>query len=92
MGGRSEDPDERQRDGAYECGTPKVLLVTLLVPHSCSRRASPPSAAVALIVSLPALKQSLSKERSMADFIGSQIVPTTNRFMDLTRSGTTVGV
>jgi ferritin-like metal-binding protein YciE len=43
-------------------------------------------------VSLPALKQSLSEERTMADFIGSQIVPTTERFMDLTRSGATAGV
>ena len=41
---------------------------------------------------IPALKQSLGEEQSMADFIGSQIVPTTKRFMALTEAGQTAGV
>jgi ferritin-like metal-binding protein YciE len=42
--------------------------------------------------SFPVLKQSLSEEQTMADFIGAQIVPTTTRFMDLTQAGNTAGV
>ena len=38
---------------------------------------------------IPALQQSLSEEQSMAEFIGEQIVPTTNRFMQLTEAGQT---
>ena len=41
---------------------------------------------------VPLLQQSLSEEQSMADFIGSQIVPTTTRFLQLTEAGTTAGV
>ena len=42
--------------------------------------------------SVAPLRQSLSEEQSMADFIGSQIVPTTQRFMTLTQSGAKAGV
>jgi ferritin-like metal-binding protein YciE len=38
------------------------------------------------------LRQSLGEEQAMADFIGSQIVPTTQRFMQLTQAGATAGV
>jgi ferritin-like metal-binding protein YciE len=37
------------------------------------------------------LKQSLSEEEAMADWIGSQIIPTTQRFMELTRAGEQAG-
>ncbi len=42
--------------------------------------------------SVASLKQSLSEEQAMADFIRSQIIPTTERFMDLTRAGAKAGV
>ena len=42
--------------------------------------------------SLAPLKQSLSEEQSMADFIRDQIVPTTQRFMQLTEAGQKAGV
>jgi ferritin-like metal-binding protein YciE/ActR/RegA family two-component response regulator len=42
--------------------------------------------------SLPLLKQSLGEEQSMADFIKGQIVPTTKRFLELTRAGKKAGV
>ena len=38
------------------------------------------------------LRQSLEEERAMADFIGNQIVPTTQRFLQLTRLGEKAGV
>ena len=38
------------------------------------------------------LRQSLDEEQRMADWIRDQIVPTTQRFMQLTESGTTAGV
>ncbi len=38
------------------------------------------------------LNISLSEEQSMADFLGSQIVPTTRRFLELTETGQTAGV
>lgn len=41
---------------------------------------------------VPVLELSLSEEQSMADFIGSQIVSTTTRFMQLTEAGHTAGV
>lgn len=41
---------------------------------------------------VPMLQLSLSEEQSMANFIGSQIVPTTTRFMRLTEAGRTAGV
>ena len=37
------------------------------------------------------LKQSLSEEQAMADSIKSQIVPTTQRFMERTRAGKQAG-
>ena len=37
--------------------------------------------------SLSPLKQSLAEEQAMADWIGNQIVPTTQRFMALTKTG-----
>ena len=37
------------------------------------------------------LKQSLSEEQSMADFIGAHIVPTTTRFLELAQAGVTAG-
>ncbi len=42
--------------------------------------------------SVPALQQSLAEEQAMADFIGKQIVPTTQRFLQLTQAGETAGV
>lgn len=42
--------------------------------------------------SISLLQTSLAEEQAMADFIGSQIVPTTQRFLELTRSGATAGV
>ena len=42
--------------------------------------------------SVASLKQSLAEEQAMADFIGSQIVPTTRRFIELTRQGAKAGV
>ena len=41
---------------------------------------------------VPALKQSLAEEQSMADFIKAAIVPTTQKFMTLTQAGQTAGV
>ena len=41
---------------------------------------------------IPSLKQSLAEEQSMAKFIGDAVVPTTQRFMALARSGQTAGV
>ncbi len=43
-------------------------------------------------VSIPLLKQSLGEEQAMADWIGQHIVPTTQRFMDLTASGRKAGI
>ena len=40
---------------------------------------------------LAPLKQSLSEEQAMAEFIGSQIVPTTERYMSLRQQGATAG-
>ncbi len=37
--------------------------------------------------SIGALRQSLAEEEAMATFIGQQIVPTTQRYMDLTAAG-----
>ena len=42
--------------------------------------------------SVAPLQQSLDEENRMADWIGGQIVPTTERFMQLTESGATAGV
>ena len=42
--------------------------------------------------SISPLQASLAEEQAMADFIRSQIVPTTERFSELTRAGTTAGV
>ena len=42
--------------------------------------------------SVASLKQSLAEEQAMADFIGSQIVPTTHRFIELTRQGRKAGI
>ncbi len=42
--------------------------------------------------SVSALKQSLAEEQAMADFIERQIVPTTQRFLQLTRQGAKAGV
>ena len=42
--------------------------------------------------SLAPLKQSLGEEQAMADFIRGQIVPTTQRFMQLTEAGSKAGV
>ena len=42
--------------------------------------------------SVAPLKQSLGEEQAMADWIGAQIVPTTDRFMELTRAGAKAGV
>ena len=42
--------------------------------------------------SVAPLKQSLAEEQAMADFIESQIVPTTRRFIELTRQGAKAGV
>ena len=42
--------------------------------------------------SVTSLRQSLSEEQAMADWIGSQIVPTTRRFMELTQAGQKAGV
>ena len=42
--------------------------------------------------SIAPLRLSLSEEQSMASFIEGQIVPTTNRFMELTREGAKAGV
>ncbi len=42
--------------------------------------------------SVPLLRQSLSEEQRMADWIGAQIVPTTQRFMELTASGRKSGI
>ncbi len=42
--------------------------------------------------SIGPLKQSLGEEQAMADWIGAQIVPTTDRFMELTRAGAKAGV
>jgi ferritin-like metal-binding protein YciE len=39
------------------------------------------------VAAIGPLKQSLAEEQAMAEFIGSQIVPTTARFMELTASG-----
>ncbi len=41
--------------------------------------------------SMPSLKQSLAEEQAMADFIRGQIVPTTTRYMELTRAGMVAG-
>jgi ferritin-like metal-binding protein YciE len=41
---------------------------------------------------VPALRQSLSEEQAMADWIKEHIVPTTQRFLDLLRSGERAGV
>ena len=41
---------------------------------------------------VPALKQSLAEEQSMADFIRNAIVPTTQKFMTLTQAGQRAGV
>ena len=38
------------------------------------------------------LRQSLNEEQAMADWIGSHIVPTTQRFMQLTEAGAKAGV
>jgi len=48
--------------------------------------------AVGDIQSVAPLQQSLAEEKSMGEFIQSQIMPTTERFLSLTRSGTTAGV
>jgi ferritin-like metal-binding protein YciE len=42
--------------------------------------------------SIPLLRQSLGEEQAMADWIEGQIVPTTQRFMQLTRAGQRAGV
>ncbi|MGI4746209.1 MAG: ferritin-like domain-containing protein [Janthinobacterium lividum] len=42
--------------------------------------------------SIAPLQQSLAEEKAMGEFIQSQIVPTTARFMELTRAGTTAGI
>jgi ferritin-like metal-binding protein YciE len=42
--------------------------------------------------SVAPLKQSLGEEQAMADWIGGQIVPTTTRFLELTRAGAKAGV
>jgi len=42
--------------------------------------------------SLAPLRQSLAEEQSIADWIGTQIVPTTERFMALTQAGAKAGV
>ncbi|MGI4944083.1 MAG: ferritin-like domain-containing protein, partial [Janthinobacterium lividum] len=42
--------------------------------------------------SVAPLQQSLAEEQVMADFIGAQIVPTTQRFMELTQAGKKAGV
>jgi ferritin-like metal-binding protein YciE len=42
--------------------------------------------------SVPLLRQSLGEEQAMADWIEKQIVPTTNRFIELTRAGQRAGV
>ena len=44
------------------------------------------------LASVAPLKQSLGEEQAMADWLGSQIAPTTKRFMDLTRAGAQAGV
>ena len=42
--------------------------------------------------SIAPLRQSLAEEQAMADFIGSQIVPITQRYMQLTQQGVRAGV
>ncbi len=42
--------------------------------------------------SLAPLRQSLNEEQAMADWIGSHIVPTTQRFMELTQAGAKASV
>ncbi len=42
--------------------------------------------------SVAPLRQSLNEEQAMADWIGSQIVPTTQRFMELTQAGAKASV
>jgi ferritin-like metal-binding protein YciE len=41
---------------------------------------------------VPLLRQSLGEEQAMADWIEKQIVPTTTRFIELTRAGQRAGV
>lgn len=41
---------------------------------------------------IPLLQQSLAEEKGMAEWIRGQIVPTTQRFMQLTRAGQRAGV
>jgi ferritin-like metal-binding protein YciE len=41
---------------------------------------------------IPLLQQSLAEEERMAEWIRGQIVPTTERFMQLTRAGQRAGV
>jgi ferritin-like metal-binding protein YciE len=43
-------------------------------------------------ISIPLLQQSLTEEQRMAEWIGEQIVPTTERFMQLTQAGQKAGV
>ena len=44
------------------------------------------------VASVPLLRQSLSEEQRMADWIGAHLVSTTQRFMELTASGRKAGV
>ena len=48
--------------------------------------------AVGDTASVAPLQQSLAEERAMAGFIGSQTIPTTERYLALTRGGTKAGV
>jgi ferritin-like metal-binding protein YciE len=43
-------------------------------------------------LAIPVLRQSLAEEQAMADWIAGQIVPTTQRFMQLTGEASTAGV
>jgi ferritin-like metal-binding protein YciE len=42
--------------------------------------------------SIAALQRSLGEEQAMAEFIGTQIVPTTQKFLALTQAGQTAGI
>ena len=44
------------------------------------------------VASVPLLRQSLSEEQRMADWIGTHVVPTTQRFMELTAAGRKAGI
>ena len=48
--------------------------------------------AVGDTASIAPLQQSLAEEKAMGEFIQAQTIPTTARFIELTRAGTKAGV